>query len=174
MTNRNHGDRSWIEILQDPVLVWRFQQYFGVQKVKEVTRGPTWVALESKLMPTPLPDKVKIKTSPEILPEYVEDEHRYDLRVRAVKKDQFQDEDASVCSSGYSSEAESEEASIVYYKIGSEIWHLVFLLGSQLGDETFYALFFAFWFWNIDGAVGRRVMLVWMLAMYIGQVTDRG
>lgn len=33
MTNRNHGDRSWIEILQDPVLVWRFQQYFGVQKV---------------------------------------------------------------------------------------------------------------------------------------------
>ena len=24
-------------------------------------------------------------------------------------------------------------------------------------------------FWNIDGAVGRRVMMVWCLVMYIGQ-----
>ena len=36
MTKRNHGDRSWTEILQDPALVWRFQQYFGVQKVLSI------------------------------------------------------------------------------------------------------------------------------------------
>jgi sphingosine-1-phosphate phosphatase 1 len=46
----------------------------------------------------------------------------------------------------------------------------LFRLGSQLGDENFYAFFFSFWFWNIDGAVGRRVILVWNLVMYIGQV----
>ena len=33
--------------------------------------------------------------------------------------DLLKDEDASVCSSGYSSEAESEEASIIYYKVGT-------------------------------------------------------
>ena len=33
--------------------------------------------------------------------------------------DLLKDEDASVCSSGYSSEAESEEASIVYYKVAT-------------------------------------------------------
>ena len=34
----------------------------------------------------------------------------------------------------------------------------MFLLGSQLGDETFYALFFAFWFWNIGR--NRRILEV--------------
>jgi len=33
----------------------------------------------------------------------------------------------------------------------------------------FYASFIPFWFWNIDGAVGRRVVLVWTIVMYIGQ-----
>ena len=46
----------------------------------------------------------------------------------------------------------------------------MFHLASQMGDETFYCLFFAFWFWNIDGAVGRRVMLTWTFIMYFGQV----
>ena len=45
----------------------------------------------------------------------------------------------------------------------------MFFLSSQLGDEKFYAFFFSFWFWNIDGAVGRRVILIWNLVMYIGQ-----
>jgi hypothetical protein len=53
------------------------------------------------------------------------------------------------------------------------LWNLVFHLGSQMGDETFYCLFFAFWFWNIDGAVGRRVMLTWTFIMYFGQVRLR-
>ena len=39
---------------------------------------------------------------------------------------------------------------ILFLKIKYEIVHLMMLLGSQLGDETFYALFFAFWFWNIS------------------------
>ena len=30
-------------------------------------------------------------------------------------------------------------------------------------------VFVSFWFWNIDGAVGRRVILIWNLIMYIGQ-----
>jgi len=158
-----------VDRLRDPDLVWKFQKLCGIVKVVEVERGPTWVALEHRKMPSPLPDGILIKTAPDINKAFFQKEHRYDLRVRRVKKEQFQEDTASVCSSGYSSEAESEEASIIYYKISHDILHLLFLLGSQLGDETFYALFFSFWFWNIDGAVGRRVMLVWMLVMYFGQ-----
>lgn len=163
--------RIW-QFLMDPYQVWRIQAFFGVRKVKEV-RGSgrtTWVALDSKLMPSPLPENLKISTPPELTAASFEEEHRYNLRIRAVKKEQLGQEDsASVCSSGYSSEAETEEASIIYYEIGNYLWNLVFHLGSQMGDETFYCLFFAFWFWNIDGAVGRRVMLTWTFIMYFGQ-----
>jgi hypothetical protein len=34
----------------------------------------------------------------------------------------------------------------------------------------FYATFIPFWFWNVDGAVGRRIVMVWSLLMYIGKV----
>jgi hypothetical protein len=61
----------------------------------------------------------------------------------------------------------------LFIQIGNYLWNLVFHLGSQMGDETFYCLFFAFWFWNIDGAVGRRVMLTWTFIMYFGQVRLR-
>ena len=48
-------------------------------------------------------------------------------------------------------------------------WHALFVFGSALGDELFYATFFPLWFWNIDGAVGRRAVLVWYGIMYIGK-----
>ena len=74
-----------------------------------------------------------------------------------------------------SSEDEEEDESakkgnVLYYSIGNRFWHYLFLFGSQLGDETYYSIFFSFWFWNIDGAVGRRVILVWNLIMYIGKI----
>ncbi|KAG5890598.1 hypothetical protein JTB14_005115 [Gonioctena quinquepunctata] len=55
------------------------------------------------------------------------------------------------------------------YVIENRFWYYLFLFGTSLGDETFYASFIPFWFWNIDGAVGRRVVLVWSAVMYIGQ-----
>jgi hypothetical protein len=58
---------------------------------------------------------------------------------------------------------------LVFYRINSWLWYWVFFLGTQLGDETYYSIFFSVWFWNIDGAVGRRVILVWCLVMYIGE-----
>jgi len=45
---------------------------------------------------------------------------------------------------------------------------LLFKFGTGLGDEIFYASIFPFWFWNIDGAVGRRIINIWALSMYIG------
>lgn len=56
------------------------------------------------------------------------------------------------------------------YIIENKFWYYLFLFGTALGDETFYSSFIPFWFWNVDGAVGRRVVLVWAIVMYIGMV----
>lgn len=56
------------------------------------------------------------------------------------------------------------------YRITNKFWYYLFIIGTELGDELFYATMIPFWFWNIDGAVGRRVVLVWATVMYIGQV----
>ncbi|KAL5282419.1 SGPP1 family protein [Megaselia abdita] len=55
------------------------------------------------------------------------------------------------------------------YLIVNKFWYWVFIVGTELGDELFYATFIPFWFWNIDGAVGRRVIFLWSIIMYIGQ-----
>ncbi|XP_015519638.1 sphingosine-1-phosphate phosphatase 1 [Neodiprion lecontei] len=55
------------------------------------------------------------------------------------------------------------------FTITNHIWYYLFLFGTELGDEIFYSTFIPFWFWNIDGAVGRRIVLVWAVVMTIGQ-----
>ncbi|XP_044271390.1 sphingosine-1-phosphate phosphatase 1-like [Tribolium madens] len=55
------------------------------------------------------------------------------------------------------------------YVITNKFWYYLFVFGTALGDEAFYSSFIPFWFWNIDGAVGRRVVLIWTIVMYIGQ-----
>ncbi|XP_023027121.2 sphingosine-1-phosphate phosphatase 2 [Leptinotarsa decemlineata] len=64
---------------------------------------------------------------------------------------------------------QKKEKSNNKYIIENRFWYYLFLFGTALGDETFYAFFIPFWFWNIDGAVGRRFVLVWSIVMYIGQ-----
>ncbi|KAI4461009.1 sphingosine-1-phosphate phosphohydrolase [Holotrichia oblita] len=54
--------------------------------------------------------------------------------------------------------------------INNKFWYYLFKFGTELGDELFYSMFIPFWFWNIDGAVGRRVILVWAVVMCIGTV----
>lgn len=54
------------------------------------------------------------------------------------------------------------------YVITNKFWYYLFVFGTALGDEAFYSCFIPFWFWNIDGAVGRRVVLIWTIVMYIG------
>ncbi|XP_014472121.1 PREDICTED: sphingosine-1-phosphate phosphatase 2-like [Dinoponera quadriceps] len=71
-----------------------------------------------------------------------------------------------------SSDKHREEAAAEkspHYTINNPFWYYLFLFGTELGDEIFYSAFIPFWFWNIDGAVGRRVVLVWATVMTIGQ-----
>ena len=64
--------------------------------------------------------------------------------------------------------SDSSESSGKKYVIANKFWYYLFVFGTALGDETFYSSFIPFWFWNIDGAVGRRVVLIWTIVMYIG------
>lgn len=62
-----------------------------------------------------------------------------------------------------------EETKKLGYRIRNRFWYYLFIIGTELGDEIFYATMIPFWFWNIDSAVGRRVLCVWSTVMYIGQ-----
>lgn len=55
--------------------------------------------------------------------------------------------------------------------IHSKFWYYVFLIGAAMGNEIFYCLFFPFWFWNVDGAIARKVGFLWGIFMYAGQAT---
>jgi len=57
-----------------------------------------------------------------------------------------------------------------HYTITNLFWYYLFLFGTELGDEIFYSTFIPFLFWNIDGAIGRRVVLVWATIMSIGKI----
>ncbi|XP_059549980.1 sphingosine-1-phosphate phosphatase 1 isoform X1 [Myotis daubentonii] len=49
--------------------------------------------------------------------------------------------------------------------------YYLFCFGTELGNELFYILFFPFWIWNLDALVGRRLVITWVLVMYLGQCT---
>lgn len=55
------------------------------------------------------------------------------------------------------------------YIITNRFLYYLFCFGASLGNGVFYITFFPAWFWNIDGYVGRRIVLIWALSMFIGQ-----
>lgn len=68
-----------------------------------------------------------------------------------------------------SSVSSSEEENDLDYVITNKFLHYLFEFGASMGNEVFYITFFPYWFWNIDGYVGRRVCIFWCLFMYLGQ-----
>ena len=57
------------------------------------------------------------------------------------------------------------------YVINNVFLFYLFHFGASIGNEIFYIIFFPFWFWNIDGYVGRRICVFWCIFMYLGQIT---
>ncbi|PAA47807.1 hypothetical protein BOX15_Mlig033632g1 [Macrostomum lignano] len=57
----------------------------------------------------------------------------------------------------------------VQFRIRSRLLYSLFVFGAALGNEEFYLTFFPYWFWNVDGYAGRRVLIVWAASMYVGQ-----
>lgn len=55
--------------------------------------------------------------------------------------------------------------------IENRLFYYLFTFGTELGNELFYITFFPFVIWNIDALVGRRIIMVWVWVMYLGQCT---
>ncbi|XP_028858695.1 sphingosine-1-phosphate phosphatase 1 [Denticeps clupeoides] len=47
----------------------------------------------------------------------------------------------------------------------------LFTLGTELGNEMFFILFFPFLMWNVDAYVSRRIIMVWVWVLFLGQST---
>ncbi|KAI4574684.1 hypothetical protein MJT46_003963, partial [Ovis ammon polii x Ovis aries] len=57
------------------------------------------------------------------------------------------------------------------YVVKNYFYYYLFRFSAALGQEVFYITFLPFTHWNIDPYLSRRLTIIWVLVMYIGQVT---
>lgn len=160
-----------INYLKEPHLVARIQSYYGVEVVSPLNSNHILTSSNGNINRSPLSGD-KAFTFKRQLGKQV----AAGTSVHNTTSEPKKCVDNGIKSNGWvscepegdetlSSESESESKG---YIITNWVWYYLFVLGTALGDEIFYASFIPFWFWNIDGAVGRRVVLVWTVIMYIG------
>ncbi|KAK9961815.1 hypothetical protein ABG768_007215 [Culter alburnus] len=70
------------------------------------------------------------------------------------------------CSSQY----EIKEHPRPHYEVRNWIFYFLFVTSSTLGHEVFYITFLPCIHWNLDPFLCRRLVNVWAVVMYIGQV----
>lgn len=143
--------KEYIEYLKGPKPVLQFQKFFGVHELSNKKKSKTVTI-----------NKTVAGTTKDIL--------FTSLKYRKINgnddKRMSDGNTSSEIEESFSSESDVETAT---YVISNKFWYYLFLFGTYLGDEVFYATFLPFWFWNIDGAVGRRIVMVWTIIMYIGK-----
>lgn len=174
-----------VEYLKDPYLVVRFQSFFGVHGVSE-SKSKQFSATISSTSGRPFSSQVNgIKDSlNQGDQDFMSGKDKISTRDEKVFNSTWQNEEGhrlrprpvNGLNGGVPSEAPFEDivssesdAEVSPYIIKQKFWYYFFLFGTYLGDEVFYATFLPFWFWNIDGAVGRRIVMVWAIVMYLGQ-----
>ncbi|GAB6018409.1 hypothetical protein CHUAL_000124 [Chamberlinius hualienensis] len=177
--------------LKDPELVWKIQYYFGIRR-REVETPSNAFQNGGRHVEKPPPNGSQTPTASNV-------QNGFNHRIKEVKKSNgvlvddsvnkvssetlnkktignigivsttTDDDSESNSSSSVSSDGKNHHNSNKNYLITISIWYHLFNFGAALGDEAFYVSFFPFWFWNIDGAVCRRVATIWVIIMYIGQ-----
>lgn len=55
--------------------------------------------------------------------------------------------------------------------IESRFLFYLFTMGTELGNEMFFIVFFPFLMWNVDAWVSRQVIVVWVWVLFFGQTT---
>ncbi|KAJ0063678.1 hypothetical protein NL108_004810, partial [Boleophthalmus pectinirostris] len=56
------------------------------------------------------------------------------------------------------------------YEVRTPLLHLLFLFSSGLGHEVFYISCLPWLHWNLDPFLCRRLVNMWTVVMYVGQV----
>ncbi|XP_077813838.1 sphingosine-1-phosphate phosphatase 2 isoform X2 [Macaca mulatta] len=64
----------------------------------------------------------------------------------------------------------SAQAYVQKYVVKNYFYYYLFQISAALGQEVFYITFLPFTHWNIDPYLSRRLIIIWVLVMYIGQV----
>lgn len=158
-----------VEYLKDPYLVARIQKYYGVEVVRPPKSSPVLTSSNGNVGSLLPGDPVQLTTRLETKAVTGTSALYYSIKSEKCIGNGIQTNGwVSAEPEGdepLSSESEPESKGYIIKNLG---WYYLFVLGTALGDEIFYASFIPFWFWNIDGAVGRRVVLVWTVIMYIG------
>ncbi|XP_026525934.1 sphingosine-1-phosphate phosphatase 1 [Notechis scutatus] len=57
------------------------------------------------------------------------------------------------------------------FRIRNFFLYYLFSFGTELGNELFYTIFFSFCIWNVDAWLGRRLIIIWVWNMFLGQCT---
>ncbi|XP_004453161.1 sphingosine-1-phosphate phosphatase 2 [Dasypus novemcinctus] len=67
--------------------------------------------------------------------------------------------------------AAAPQAYIQKYIVKNYFYYYLFRFSAALGQEVFFITFLPFAHWNIDPYLSRRLVIIWVLVMYIGQMT---
>ncbi|XP_047403200.1 sphingosine-1-phosphate phosphatase 2 [Sciurus carolinensis] len=67
--------------------------------------------------------------------------------------------------------AAAPQAYVQKYIVKNYFYYYLFRFSAALGQEVFYITFLPFTHWNIDPYLSRRLVMIWVLVMYVGQVT---
>ncbi|XP_057619220.1 sphingosine-1-phosphate phosphatase 2 [Chionomys nivalis] len=62
------------------------------------------------------------------------------------------------------------QAYVEKHVVKNYFYYYLFRFSAALGQEVFYITFLPFTHWNIDPYLSRRLVMIWVLVMYIGQV----
>jgi len=159
-----------IKYLKDPQLVASIQQFFGVKihyhkHFEEIKSNKIWQNRQDEHTCTKDDRNKKNYTSA-----CNQDINGYDTKNKefngCIKETEFIKQHKADVTNNH------EETIMVSnnYTITNSFWYYLFFFGTELGDEIFYTTFIPFLFWNVDGAIGRRVVLVWAIVMSIGKL----
>lgn len=148
---------NFVQYYKDPQLVARIQEYFGVDIHYDSRNKATAVPKDDHSEKSSTDGDNKASTEAN---GYSIQENQSTTKKRHNEALHSSDDDAT----GTSCSKDAKP-----YTIKNYFWYYLFLFGTELGDELFYSIFIPFWFWNIDGATGRRIVLVWASVMSLGQ-----
>ncbi|KAI5751841.1 hypothetical protein M8J77_011318 [Diaphorina citri] len=135
--------------LKDPQLVADFQSKLGIQPCN---RRNSIREQSKKCLNTDI--------------DYESNTRKKNSKSDKISEDEVTGDDTERKNSHYKVENHGDSKN---FTVKNKFLYYFFYIGTYLGDEIFYSIYFPFWFWNVDYNVGRRIITVWAVVMYIGQ-----
>ncbi|CAF2590285.1 unnamed protein product [Rotaria sp. Silwood2] len=161
--------RSFIFWLHKPDHVAKFQHYFGILPISMCKSDPISIVDENDINKNPNNNSINDDNKKTHTPNGLY--HRHHERKVTYDTNVLDECIQEIKHSTNQNQNKKNTSADIDYKVTSWFWYYFFQIGSALGNEIFYILFFPIWIWNVDGCVARKVSILWVYFMYIGQAT---